>query len=201
MEIEDVVAKLRYGVDRGDAEQEVLERMGRVRPPAEADNPIREKEVYCRGRMLAAVGMALGQIAGVAVIFQAARPSEVLGIGSEASLPRWQEAMRELVQVQRRGDKARLHRATVAAMQPHLPAYAMPQRERRIRLLAVQHRVCNRFPALRVMREGGRQPGQAEVWLRPSAPGLVLGGCVWVPGYYGAGLHFHSVSRYKSDRG
>lgn len=200
MEIEDVVLKLRYGVDQGDAEQEVLERLGRVRPPTVAENPIREQMVYCRGRMLAAVGMALGQIAGVAVVFQASRPNQVLGIGSEVSLPRWQEAMRELVRIHRRGDKARLHRTTVAAMQPQLPTYALPQRERRIRLLAVQHRVCNRFPALRIMREGGRQPGQAEVWLRPSAPGLVLGGVVWVPGYYEAGLHFREISRCEADR-
>lgn len=200
MEIEDVVAKLRYGVDQGDAEQEVLERLGRVRPPTAAENPIREQMVYCRGRMLAAVGMALGQIAGVAVVFQASRPSQVLGIGSEVSLPRWEEAMRELLRIQRRGDKARLHRSTVAAMQPQLPTYALPQRERRIRLLAVQHRVCNRFPALRIMREGGRQPGQAEVWLRPSAPGLVLGGVIWVPGYYEAGLHFREISRCEVDQ-
>lgn len=195
--IDDIVAGLRYGIDRQDAEQELLERMGRVKPPTGADKPIRVSRAYCRGRTLAAVGMALGQIAGVAAVWEAEQPTQLVGIGGEASLKLWEAALAGLVRIQRKGDRSRLHAATVAAMRPQIPSYALPQRQRRIRLLAVQHKVCLLYPALRIMRPGGRKPGEAEVWLRPSAPGLVLGGVVWVPGYYEAGLHFVEITRCK----
>lgn len=61
-------------------------------------------------------------------------------------------------------------------------------RELRVPLLSIQHRISQDFPDLRIMRPGGQQPGQAEVWLRPTTKsGILLGGCVMTESYYLSG--------------
>ena len=159
-------------------------RAGREPP---AVSPMRKRRLSYRGPAYGPAMVVLGKVFGVAVVLDI--DGKCYALGANENIDDLHSVARSIyltAPAKSHDDVmvAALHtlrRPTVSSMRT-IRAY-------RVDLLHVQHLVCEHYPGFRVWRPGGRQPDQAEVWLKPrDRDGRLLGGVVWTKEYYCQGI-------------
>lgn len=142
----------------------------------------------------------LGWICAVAVVYDTAHAQRVKAIGTQAGIELFAECADKLAAASAKRYKPYDHYYEGArCVGKAIPRSTWQGRMHRMRLLDVQHRVCEVAPALRVWREGGRQPWQDEVWLHRAHGGHHAGGCLWIREYYTTGQCLEDMGWQTKD--
>lgn len=129
---------------------------------------------------------ALGWMCAVAVVYDKAKPHRVTCVGTEHGAALFGDTAKALMTARKKSEGAQYAEAARLCAKA-IPRVTWEGRMHRMRLLDLQHRVCELYPKLRVWREGGRQPWQDEVWLHRTHGGQHAGGCLWIREYYTTG--------------
>lgn len=135
-----------------------------------------------------AIASATACIAGVALVWT---PEELTAVGTEPSLSFWKwpypvAALDEALDLVQPLD-TKLRRAH------EVRSWRVPQ-------LAIQHKVAELFPDLRIKPGHSGYDPKVEIQLRPHHGGrLLLGGCVWRPEYYFCGQAKKDLQGHKNS--